>query len=125
MSFFQTTGYKSKSLVSDVALGIFDGIDNGLWCYAFTAIIFFGALSGYMPLFVVIMLSGWAILGVYIATTSQAPVHVIRVDEQGTVILSTIGLLLITHMGAVAAAGAVLGRFSSHCWAGCWRCKAL
>src|SRR3972149_8405638 len=99
MSLFQTTGYKSKSLVSDIALGIFDGIDNGLWCYAFAAIIFAGALSAYMPLLVVIMLSGWAVLGVYVATTSQAPVHVIHVDEQGTVILSTIGILLVTHLG--------------------------
>jgi SulP family sulfate permease len=106
MSLFQTTGYKSKSLVSDIALGIFDGIDNGLWCYAFAAIIFAGALSAYMPLLVVIMLSGWAVLGVYIATTSQAPVHVIHVDEQGTVILSTIGVLLVTHLGTdVAASG--------------------
>jgi len=99
MLLFQTKGYKSKSLVSDIALGIFDGIDNGLWCYAFAAIIFAGALSGYMPLLVAIMLSGWAVLGIYIATTSEAPVHVIHIDEQGTVILSTIGALLVAHLG--------------------------
>ncbi len=98
MPLFRTTGYKSKSLVSDIALGIFDGIDNGLWCYAFAAIIFAGALSSYMPLLVVIMLSGWAILGAYIATTSEAPVHVIHIDEQGTVILSTIGVILVAHL---------------------------
>jgi len=99
MSLFKTTGYRSKSLVSDFALGIFDGIDNGLWCYAFAAIIFSGALSTYMPLLVVIMLSGWAILGIYIATTSEAPIHVIHIDEQGTVILSTIGVILVSHLG--------------------------
>jgi SulP family sulfate permease len=103
MSLFQTTGYQSKSLVSDVALGVFDGIDNGLWCYAFAAIIFAGGLSGYMPLFVVIMLSGWAVLGLYIATTSEAPMHVVKMDEQGTVILSTVGVLLIAHLGGDAA----------------------
>ena len=103
MSFFPTSGYKSKSLVSDIALGVFDGIDNGLWCYAFAAIIFAGALSSYMPLFVVIMLCGWAVLGIYIATTSQAPIHVIHIDEQGTVILSTIGVILVAHLGADAS----------------------
>lgn len=99
MVLFQTTGYKSKSLVSDLALGIFDGIDNGLWCYAFAAIIFAGALSTYMPLLVAIMLCGWAVLAAYIALTSESPVHVIHIDEQGTVILSTIGTLLVAHLG--------------------------
>jgi len=105
MSLFKTTGYKSESLVSDFALGIFDGIDNGLWCYAFAAIIFSGALSPFMPLLVAIMLSGWAILGIYIATTSEAPIHVIHIDEQGTVILSTIGVLMVAHLGADAPVG--------------------
>ena len=56
MLLFRTTGYKSKSLVSDIALGIFDGIDNGLWAYGFAAIIFAGALSAFMPVMLLILL---------------------------------------------------------------------
>lgn len=96
---FQTTGYASRSLFSDIALGIFDGIDNSLWCYGFTAILFAGALSGYMPLMLGILLVGWSIMGVFTALTSNARVHLVNLDEQAVVILSTIGALLVVEMG--------------------------
>jgi SulP family sulfate permease len=98
----QKTGYKSKSLVSDLALGFFDGVDNSLWCYGFAAIIFSGALGVFMPLMLVLMLVGWSIVGIFIALTSRAPVHLINLDEQAVVILSTIGGLMVTQMGEVA-----------------------
>ncbi len=101
---FQKAGYKSKSLVSDLALGFFDGIDNALWCYGFAAIIFAGALSGFMPLMLMLMLVGWSIVGVFIAMTSRAPVHLVNLDEQAIVILSTIGGLMVAEMGETAAA---------------------
>jgi len=31
----RTSGYQSKSLSADITLGIFDGLENSLWCYAF------------------------------------------------------------------------------------------
>jgi hypothetical protein len=64
---FQKTGYTSKSLVTDIALGIFDGIDNSLWAYGFAAIIFAGVLSEFMPVMLVILLVGWSFLGLFIA----------------------------------------------------------
>ena len=98
---FQTSGYQSKSLVSDIAFGIFDGIDNGLWCYGFAAIVFAGALSGFMPMMLVILLVGWAFMGFLTAVTSTARVHLINLDEQAIVILSTIGGLMVAHMGGI------------------------
>ena len=99
----QTTGYQSRSLFSDIALGLFDGIDNSLWCYGFGAIIFAGALSGYMPLMVGVLLVGFSVLGILIAVTSGARVHLVNVDEQAAVILSTIGGLMVAEMGPAAA----------------------
>jgi SulP family sulfate permease len=99
---FQRNGYKSKSLVSDLALGFFDGIDNALWCYGFAAIIFSGALAGFMPLMLALMLVGWSLVGILIAVTSRAPVHLINLDEQAVVILSTIGGLMVAEMGSAA-----------------------
>lgn len=104
----QTTGFASRSLISDLALGLFDGIDNALWCYGFAAIIFAGALSGYMPLMVGILLVGFSVLGILVALTSGARVHLVNVDEQAVVILSTIGGLMVAKMGAEAATSAGL-----------------
>ena len=50
----RTTGYRSRSLFADVSLGIFDGLDNALWCYAFATVIFAGALAQFLPRFRVI-----------------------------------------------------------------------
>ncbi|MDZ4730646.1 MAG: SulP family inorganic anion transporter [Xanthomonadales bacterium] len=100
---FQKSGYKSKSLVSDLALGFFDGIDNALWCYGFAAIIFSGALAGFMPLMLVLMLVGWSLVGILIAMTSRASVHLVNLDEQAVVILSTIGGLMVAEMGDAAS----------------------
>lgn len=101
---FQKTGYKSKSLVTDLALGFFDGVDNSLWCYGFAAIMFSGALAGFMPLILMFMLVGWSIVGIFIAVTSRAPVHLINLDEQAIVIISTIGGLMVAEMGSEVAA---------------------
>ncbi len=100
---FHSTGYKSKSLVSDIALGVFDGIDNGLWCYGFAAIVFAGTLSGFMPVMLMILLVGWALIGLFTAVTSSARVHLINLDEQAIVILSTIGGLMVAKMGEDAS----------------------
>ncbi|MEJ8566915.1 SulP family inorganic anion transporter [Elongatibacter sediminis] len=96
---FQTHGYESRSLISDIALGVFDGIDNSLWCYGFAAIIFAGSLAGYMPLMLGILLVGWSLMGILTAVTSGARVHLINLDEQAVVILSTIGGLMVAEMG--------------------------
>jgi SulP family sulfate permease len=95
----QTNGYRSKSLFADVSLGIFDGLDNALWCYAFATVIFAGALAPFLPLLVVILLCGWALLGVYVALTSEKRLHIVSLDEQAVVILASIAGLLVLHMG--------------------------
>ena len=41
----QKSGFRSKSLFADVSLGIFEGLDNAMWCYAFATVIFAGALA--------------------------------------------------------------------------------
>ena len=37
-------------MFADISLGIFDGLDNALWCYAFATVIFAGALAQFLPL---------------------------------------------------------------------------
>jgi len=99
----QTSGYRSKSMFADVSLGIFDGLDNALWCYAFATVIFAGALAQFLPLLVVILLCGWAMLGVYVALTSEKPLHIVSMDEQAVVILASIAGLMVLHMGEAAS----------------------
>jgi SulP family sulfate permease len=98
----QTSGFRSQSLFADITLGVFDGLDNALWCYAFATVIFAGALAPFLPLLVVILLCGWAILGIYVALTSEKDLHIVSLDEQAVVILSSIAGLLVVHMGAEA-----------------------
>jgi SulP family sulfate permease len=98
----RTTGFRSKSLVADVSLGIFDGLDNALWCYAFATVIFAGVMAQFLPLLVVILLVGWAVLGVYVAVTSEKPLHIVSLDEQAVVILASIAGLMVVHMGEQA-----------------------
>mgnify|MGYP001823910513 FL=1 len=99
----QSTGFRSKSLFADISLGIFDGLDNALWCYAFATVIFAGTLARFLPLLVVILLCGWALLGLYVALTSEKRLHIVSLDEQAVVILSAIAGLLVLHMGERAS----------------------
>jgi SulP family sulfate permease len=103
----RTTGYRSKSLFSDITLGVFDGLDNALWCYAFATVIFAGALAQFLPLLVVILLCGWAVLGLFVAFTSEKDLHIVSLDEQAVVILASIASLMVTYMGenTVASSG--------------------
>ena len=96
---FQTTGYKPKSLFADVSLGIFDGLDNALWCYAFATVIFAGTLTQFLPLLVVVLLCGWALLGVFVALTSDNDLHIVSLDEQAVVVLASIAGLLVVELG--------------------------
>ena len=77
----RTQGFQSKSLFADVSLGIFDGLDNALWCYAFATVIFAGSLARFLPLLVVILLCGWALLGIFVALTSEKRLHIVSLDE--------------------------------------------
>jgi len=99
MTKIRTSGYHPKSLSADITLGIFDGLENSLWCYAFATVIFAGALAQFLPLLIVILLAGWAILGVYIAITSEKRLHIVSLDEQSVVILASIAGLMVAHMG--------------------------
>lgn len=97
---FQKSGYHTRSLFSNVALGVVDGLDVSLWCYAFASIIFSGALSGFIPVGVAIILCGWAALGFTIIFTSKLRVHMGTLDEQAIVIIGGIGLILSAEFGA-------------------------
>ena len=95
----RTSGYRSKSLLADISLGVFDGLDNALWCYAFATVIFAGAMAQFLPLLVVILLCGWAVLGIFVALTSEKRLHIVSLDEQAVVILASIAGLMVAYMG--------------------------
>jgi len=95
----RTSGYRSRSLFADVSLGIFDGLDNALWCYAFATVIFAGVMAQFLPLLIVILLCGWAVLGIFVAVTSEKPIHIVSLDEQAVVILASIAGLMVVYMG--------------------------
>jgi SulP family sulfate permease len=97
---FQTSGYQSKSPFTDAVLGLFEGVDNALWCYAFATVLFAGAFTVYLPLMIVILLVGWALITTFVAATSAAPLHIISLDEQGIVILASISTLLLAQLQA-------------------------
>jgi SulP family sulfate permease len=99
---FRTTGFQSRSMFADVSLGIFDGLDNALWCYAFATVIFAGTLTRFLPLLVVVLLCGWALLGIFVALTSERRMHIVSLDEQAVVILAAISGLLVGYMGEEA-----------------------
>jgi SulP family sulfate permease len=95
----RTSGYQSRSLFADVSLGIFDGLDNALWCYAFATVIFAGVMAQFLPLLIVILLCGWAVLGIFVALTSEKRLHIVSLDEQAVVILASIAGLMVVYMG--------------------------
>ena len=97
---FQTSGYQSKAPFTDAMLGLFEGVDNALWCYAFATVLFAGAFTAYLPLMIIILLVGWALISTFVATTSAAPLHIMSIDEQGIVILATISTLLLAQVQA-------------------------
>ena len=95
----RTSGYRSKSLFADISLGVFEGLDNALWCYAFATVIFAGAMAQFLPLLIVILLCGWAALGIFVAVTSEKQLHIVSLDEQAVVILASIAGLMVAYMG--------------------------
>lgn len=97
----QKQGYASKSIVTDVMLGIFDGLDNALWSYGFATILFAGVLTEFLPIGVAVLLTGWALLGVFVAVTSKAKTHLISIDEQAVVILAGVGSVYAAQSGGV------------------------
>jgi SulP family sulfate permease len=96
----QTTGYRSKSILTDVGLGIFEGVDNALWCYAFATVLFAGAFTSFLPLLVVLLLCGWALTILSVSTTSATKLHIMKLDEQAIVILASVGGLLVANVGS-------------------------
>lgn len=95
----QTTGYRSKSILTDVGLGIFEGVDNALWCYAFATVLFAGAFTSFLPLLVVLLLCGWALTILFVSATSATKLHIMKLDEQAIVILASVGALLVANVG--------------------------
>jgi SulP family sulfate permease len=95
----QTAGYQSKSILTDVGLGIFEGVDNALWCYAFATVLFAGAFTAFLPLLVVVLLCGWALSILFVSTTSATTLHIMKLDEQAIVILASLAGLLALNTG--------------------------
>ena len=93
------SGYSKKSLLSNISLGVFDGISSSLWCYAFATIIFASTLSAFLPLGLVIILGGWGLLTLLVALTSKANVHMASIDDQAVVIIGSIALLMVSSFG--------------------------
>lgn len=111
MTKFQTTGYRSKSLFVDITLGLTDGLDSALWCFAFASVIFTGALSVFIPVGILSLLLGWALLSAFVVMTTRASMHMASIDEQAVVILATIGALMVADLGPAASASAGLATF--------------
>jgi SulP family sulfate permease len=103
MTHIETSGYRSKSLVADIALGVTDGLDSTLWCYAFASMIYTGVLSVFLPVGVLSLLLGWAVLSIFVAITTRASLHMANIDEQAVVIVATIGLMMVSDFGQAAA----------------------
>jgi SulP family sulfate permease len=103
MALIKTTAYRSKALMSDLILGVTDGLDSALWCYAFAAVIYTGTLSVFLPVGVLTMLVGWALLSIFITLTTSVPLHQVNIDEQSVVIIASIGVLISAEIGAEAA----------------------
>jgi SulP family sulfate permease len=96
---FQTNGYRSKSILTDVGLGIFEGVDNALWCYAFATVLFAGAFTSFLPLLVVVLLCGWALTILFVSVSSATKLHIMKLDEQAIVILASLSGLLVANIG--------------------------
>ena len=82
----QKNGFRSKHLVTDITLGITDGLDMSLWCYVFASIIFSGALSVFLPVGILVCLLGWVLVSLSIALLSKEPLHIANLDDQAVVI---------------------------------------
>jgi len=96
---WQTEGYRSKSILTDVGLGIFEGVDNALWCYAFATVLFAGGFTSFLPLLVVVLLCGWALTILFVSTTSATKLHIMKLDEQAIVILASLSGLIAADVG--------------------------
>ena len=99
MTLFQRSGYRSKDLFADLALGLSDGLDISLWCYVYASIIFAGALSVYMPVGILVILLGWVLVSIWVTLTSREPLHVCNHDDQAVVIFGAITALMVAAMG--------------------------
>jgi SulP family sulfate permease len=91
--------FTSRSLGADIVLGLFEGLDNALWGYGFATILFAGVLSVFLPLGITIILTGWALFGLFVAMTSKSRVHMTSLDEQAVVILGATFTLLPDALG--------------------------
>lgn len=100
---FQRNGYRSKHLLTDIVLGITDGLDMSLWCYVFASIIFSGALTVFLPVGILICLLGWVLVSMTISLISKEPLHIANLDDQAVVIIGAIGVLMVSYMGEQAA----------------------
>ena len=99
----QKTGYRSKSLPSDIALGALGGLETSIWGYAFATIIFSGVLAVFVPVGLFVILIGWALVNLFVAVTSKLRVPLIGIDEQAIVVIGSTGALMVAEMGDGAA----------------------
>lgn len=99
----QRNGYRSARLATDLSLGMVSGLSLSLWSYVYAAIVFAGALSVFLPVGILVMLSGWVVVSVFVVLTSREPLHIATTDDQAVVIFGSIAALMVSAMGAQAA----------------------
>jgi len=98
----------TRSRAADLALGVLDGLDGALWCYGFASILFAGALTSFLPVGAAVILAGWGLIGVYVALTSRARIHLTSIDEQAVVIIAGVGMTLASQLGVPAGSPELL-----------------
>jgi SulP family sulfate permease len=99
----QHSGYRSRSLGTDLTLGFFYGLSLSLWSYVYAAIVFSGVLAVFMPVGVLVMLMGWVLVSVWVILVSREPLHSASTDDQAVVIFGSIASLMIVYLGGEAS----------------------
>ncbi len=102
----QKSGYRPKSIATELALGAVSATDYILWGYTFAALIFTGALAGYLPVAIKIVLVSTAVITIVVGLTSTFPVNIAGIEEKAVAILATIPVLIDAHYSEFSGADA-------------------
>lgn len=103
MTRLRRSGYRSLDLPADLTIGMVYGLSLSLWSYVYAAIVFAGPLSIFLPTGILVMLSGWVLVSVWMVLTSREPLHTATTDDQAVVILGAVAGLMTAYLGDQAA----------------------
>lgn len=82
----------------ELLLGSVKGLDAVLWGYAFSSLIFAGALSAYLPIAISVTMAGSAIVACVVALSSKISISMAGNEEKAVAILAVIAALLSESM---------------------------